>query len=102
MNEDSRGLRRNYKGRNYVPSPKTSYMEANTQRTKKQTIMRKKTTPMRLEHEPCAPTMRCGLRAWKKALMRLGHAGSVSKLIFAIFKWKSPLLKLKLRWKPSQ
>jgi hypothetical protein len=34
MNEDSRGLRRHYKGRLLFPCPKTSYMEGNTQKTK--------------------------------------------------------------------
>jgi len=34
-NEYSRGIKRLYRGSNYVPSPKTSYMKANTQKDEK-------------------------------------------------------------------
>jgi len=68
MNEDSRGLIKYYRRRNYVPSPKTSYIIANTQKDEETCIYVQDNTHMcprachrRPEHAfsalTCAPGM---------------------------------------------
>jgi len=85
------------------PSFKTYYMEGNTQKTKKHAFMRMKIALMCLGHVPCTLGICHAPWAWVFTLcaptMHPGHTESGSKLVFPLFKWKSPVFKLKPRWK---
>jgi len=77
MNEDSRGLRRHYKGKNYVPMSKDILYESKHPRRQKKQAFRHGTTLS------CAPSM----KKFREAL------------IFATFKWKTPVFEPNFWWK---
>lgn len=76
------------------PSPKTSYMEENTQKTRKKAFKRMKTAPMRLGLPPCAMYLGQGIFTLMQQAMHLGHAGSGLELFFfLLLSAKTPIFK---------